>query len=145
MRAVSDQPPHTITRTTTTTASVSQAGSPIIQPRALGHHHHNRLSNSFSQHGALLPDPVSPELLSSSPALATAGGAGAIPEQRIIPGLVHERTRKGSNYSMSSSGAVTAATRADLLHSQSQLQSQGASPSRFEAENGGDGSDYGIM
>lgn len=46
---------------------------------------------------------------------------------------------------MSSSGPVTAATRADLLHSQSQLQSQGASPSRFEAENGGDGSDYGVI
>lgn len=145
MRAVSDQPPHTTTATTTTTASVSQAGSPILQPRALGHYHQNRLSNSFSQHGAFLPDPASPELISSSPALATAGPGANLPEQRIIPGLVHERTRKGSNYSMSSSGAVTAATRADLLHSQSQLQSQAASPSRFETETGGDGSDYGVI
>ena len=143
MRTISDQPPHTTTATTTTTASVSQAASPVIQPRALGHYHHNRLSNSFSQHSALLPDPASPELLSSSPSLTTTGGAN-LPEQRIIPGLVHERTRKGSNYSMSSSGAVTAATRADLLHSQSQLQSQAASsPSRFEAENGGE--DFGVI
>uniref|UniRef100_A0A093XJC0 AMP deaminase n=1 Tax=Talaromyces marneffei PM1 TaxID=1077442 RepID=A0A093XJC0_TALMA len=142
-RVTSDQPPHT----TTTTASVSQTGSPVIQPRALGHYHHNRLSNSFSQHGALLPDPVSPELPSSSPSLATPPGGANLPEQRIIPGLVHERTRKGSNYSMSSSGAVTAATRADLLHSQSQsqLQSQATSPNRFEAENGGECSDYGVI
>lgn len=137
MRVVSDQPSHTAPATTTTTASVSQTGSPVIQPRPLGYYHHSRLSNS--QHGTPLPDPVSPELLSSSPSLATAGPGVSLPEQRIIPGLVHERTRKGSNYSMSSSGAVTAATRADLLHSQSQT----ASPSRNEAENGGD--DFSII
>ncbi|EED15958.1 AMP deaminase Amd1, putative [Talaromyces stipitatus ATCC 10500] len=144
-RATSGQDPHAFTTsaTTTTTASVSQSGSPVIQPRALGQYHRNRPSNSFSQHSALLPEPVSPELISSSPSLATTGGN--LPEQRIIPGLVHERTRKGSNYSLSSSGAVTAATRADLLHSQSPSQSQAVSPRRFETDTGGDESDYGVV
>lgn len=147
--------PFTTTTTTTTTASPSQSGSPILQPRALApqglspfhnhhqHHHHgshHRLSNSFSQqNGFLLPESAaSPDMTSSSPApsaSAFTAGATGLPEQKIIPGLVHERARKGSNYSMSSA----AAARADL---------HAASPARGgrqEAATDEDGNDYGVV
>lgn len=127
-----------------TPLSASQVESPPVQASSIGNTSSN-LSNSLSmlslQNG--VPESSQPEQSQQQPVQppqdhsqlpqaslsppSLAIGASGLPEQRIIPGLVHERTRKGSNtYSISS------ATRADL-HS---------SPGRH---GNNDGNDYEVI
>lgn len=126
----SEQPPHI------TTEPVSQSESPVMQPTGLASGASDSLppllnaQNGPSESSHLGPPP-SQDLQShhrrqsSSSPLPLVASSGNLPEQKIIPGLVHERARKGSTYSNSSS------PHADF-HS---------SPSRHD----NDGNDYGVV